>query len=197
MTGVGVGGSWVSAVNSSGAYLYGSGNNNGFAGFDIDIKFQKYAPVIGNLTNASRYVTGITGTEWDSLKIGTRLVGNGIPNGTVIRSISVATNTFEMSTAATATIANASIIPCTGLYSGVRGSAPNREFVIQWVSAKKYKYATFPDSEEDINFQMILTESNGDISQQSLIVSYGRMYTSSTLNNVCSSGPKRSSKYRF
>ena len=89
-----------------------------------------------------------------------------------------------MSTAATATIANASIIPCTGLYSGVRGSAPNREFVIQWVSAKKYKYATFPDSEEDINFQMILTESNGDISQQSLIVSYGRMYTSSTLNNV-------------
>ena len=184
MTGVGVGGSWVSAVNSSGAYLYGSGNNNGFAGFDIDIKFQKYAPVIGNLTNASRYVTGITGTEWDSLKIGTRLVGNGIPNGTVIRSISVATNTFEMSTAATATIANASIIPCTGLYSGVRGSAPNREFVIQWVSAKKYKYATFPDSEEDINFQMILTESNGDISQQSLIVSYGRMYTSSTLNNV-------------
>ena len=184
MTGVGVGGSWVSAVNSSGAYLFGSGNNNGFAGFDIDLKFQRYSPVVGNLVNASRYVTGITGTEWDSLKVGTRLEGPGIPNGTVIRTISVATNTFEMSTAATATISNASITPCTGLYSGVRGSAPNREFVIQWVSAKKYKYVSFPDSEEDINFQMILTESNGDISQQSLIVSYGRMYTSSTLNNV-------------
>ena len=43
MSGTGAGGSWVSASNSTGVYLNGSGNNNGFCGFNSDVEEQVFS----------------------------------------------------------------------------------------------------------------------------------------------------------
>ncbi len=178
MVGTYSGGSWINAVNSSGMYLYGTANNNGFAPFNMDVHHREFPTITGNISIGSATVTGLSGIEFDSLRIGTRLIAAGIPDGTVIRSINVGGGTITMSTNATATASGLTITPACSIYGMVRGTAPYREFVIQWTQVRKY---AFPDN-DNINFQMILTEEGGISSNQKLIALYGDVTTNSTLN---------------
>lgn len=178
MVGTFSGGSWISGVNSSGMYLYGTANNNGFAAFNMDVHHREYTIVTGNITTGSATVTGLSGTEFDSLRVGTRLIATGIPNGTVITSVNVGGGTITMSANATATTSGLTITPACSIFGMVRGTAPNREFVIQWTQVRKY---AFPDH-DNINFQLVLTEDGGVANDQKLKVIYGDVTTNSTLN---------------
>ena len=171
MTGQLGGGSWVSASQSDGAYLYGTANNNGFAGINADHWYQNFTSITGNLTSGSNIVTSVSSLT--NINIGTRLTGNSnIPDGTVVTAIGV--NQFTMSANATATASTSSITPSASIFAMTRGTAPNRQFVVQWTGTKRYSGA----SNDNFSFQMILEEAP----PQQLKVVYGPISTSVTTN---------------
>ncbi|MBK8711852.1 MAG: hypothetical protein IPL97_08280 [Niastella sp.] len=176
MTGPFFAGSWISSVNSSGAYLWGTANNNGFAGFNMDVMHQEFDNITGNITAGNRVVSGISGAEFTNLRIGTRLVSSEIPDGTVITAIGA--NNFTMSANALSTGSDVSITPASSIFALTRGTAPNREFVIQWTQVKKYYASDF----DNISFQMILSESGGVSVLQKLKVVYGPISTISAID---------------
>lgn len=172
MTGQFGGGSWVSASQSDGVYLYGDANNNGFAGFNADLHRQSFADITGNITSGSNVVTGISGAEFNNLRIGTRLIAANIPEGTVV--ISIEASGFTMSANATSTANNVTITPAASIFGMTRGTAPNRQFVIQWTQVKRYSGA----DNDNFSVQMILEEAP----PQALKVVYGSVTTNKTTN---------------
>ncbi len=174
MTGQLGGGSWVSISDHSGVYLFGTANNNGFAGFNCDLNNQAYASVSGVRTNGSTTITSISSMA--NIRVGTRLSGNGITNGTIVTSVAGTTITIS-SPATSNNIAN-NIVPNSSIYAFIRGTAPNREFVIQWTQAKRYGGL----AADDINFQMILNEGNANPTLQTLQVIYGTSTSTDAAN---------------
>lgn len=177
MTGQLGGGSWVTASDHTGMYLNGSANNNGFAGFNADLHYQSFATFTGTRTNGSPTITGVS--SFANIQIGTRLDGPGITNGTVVTAFNAGAGTITMSANATANRTNA-ITPYASIIYFTRGTAPNRQFVVQWTQVRRYNY---PDITVDrFNFQMILNEGGGVPNLQTLQVVYGSMNTSETAN---------------
>ncbi|MEO7523041.1 MAG: hypothetical protein ABIT58_03045, partial [Ferruginibacter sp.] len=172
MSGQGAGGSWVSFSDHTGVYLNGNANNNGFAAFNCDIYDQAFATFTGNRTIGSTAITGVSSTA--NLQIGTRLVGTGISDGTVITNISGTTVTMSANSFANN---STSITPRASIYAFIRNSAPNRQFIIQWTQAKRYSGL----GTENINFQIILNEANGDATLQTIQSVYGVCTTSDGL----------------
>lgn len=178
MTGQVGGGSWVSVTQSDGVYLYGDANNNGFAGFNADLHRQSFADITGNITSGSNIVTGISGAEFNNLRIGTRLIAANIPEGTVI--ISIEAGGFTMSANATSTDNTVTITPAASIFGMTRGTAPNRQFVIQWTQVKRYSGA----DNDNFSVQMILEEAP----PQALKVVYGPVTTNKTTNLLIQAG---------
>lgn len=174
MTGSGGGGSWVSISDHTGVYLNGNANNNGFAGFNCDLNSQSFPNVSGVRTLGSNTITGVSSTA--NLFIGTRLSGTGIVNGSVVTSI-VGT-TITMSAPASQSATGSNISPSSSIYAFTRGTAPNRQFVVQWTQAARYSGS----GTENINFQLILNEGNANPTTQTIQAVYGACSTTATEN---------------
>lgn len=166
MTGTTAGGSWVSASNSTGVYLNGTANNNGICGFNSDLEEQDFTTITGNITTGSPLVTGISSLI--DIRVGMRISGTGIPDGTVINSINTTTSTIRLSANATATTAGVTLTPRTSIYAFIRGIAPYRQFVIQWTRATRFNYPG-----DDFTFQIVLNEGGGNANYQTLQAVYG------------------------
>jgi hypothetical protein len=177
MTGQLGGGSWVSASLSDGVYLYGTANNNGFAGINADHWYQNFTSITGNITSGSNVVTSVSSLT--NIRVGVRLTGNSsIPDGTVVTAIGV--NQFTMSANATATTTGASITPSASIFAMTRGTAPNRQFVVQWIGTKRFSGA----NNDNFSFQMILEEAP----PQQLKVIYGQVSTDVTTDMLTQIG---------
>ena len=173
MTGALGGGSWVSISDHSGVYLMGTANNNGFAGFNCDLNDQSFATFTGTRTSGSNSITGVSSTA--NLRIGTRLSGTGISDGTIVTAI--AGTTVTMSANATSN-SSAAITPRSSIIGFINGVAPNRQFVIQWTHAKRYAGAAV----DEISFQMRINEAGGIPNLQTLQVIYGAMSSTDASN---------------
>jgi len=175
MTGTYAGGSFVGIGDPSGVYLYGSGNNNGIAGFNADIEEQSFTAFNGNLAIGDATITGVS--SFANIQIGTRLTGTGILNGTVVSAFDNIAGTITMSSLATAAGVT-SIIPRSSVYAFTRGVAPNRQFVVQWTQAKRNNLIVG----DRFSFQIILNEAGANPQLQSVQVVYGSCVTSSAIN---------------
>jgi hypothetical protein len=175
MTGTYAGGSYASITDPTGVYLYGSGNNNGIAGFNADIEEQSFTAFNGTLTNGVATITGVS--SFANIQIGTRLTGTGILNGTVVTAFNNTTGTITMSSLATAAGVT-SIIPYSSVYAFTRGVAPNRQFVVQWTQVKRHNM----NIGDRFSFQIILNEAGGNSQLQTVQVVYGTCTTSSALD---------------
>ena len=71
MTGTTGGGSWVSISNSTGVYLNGTANNQGFCAFNSDLQEQTFATITGNTTNGSPTISAVS--DFSNIRVGTRL----------------------------------------------------------------------------------------------------------------------------
>lgn len=169
MTGQLGGGSWVTASNHAGVYLYGTANNNGFAGYNCDLNNQDFTTITANRSNGSNSLTNVS--SFTDITIGTRLSGSGIPNGTIVTAFNSGAKTITMSANATSTGTGGIVTPSSSIYAFVTGTAPNRKFVIQWTQAKRYG----GPGTDNFNFQMILNEAGGVSSLQTLQVVYSTM----------------------
>lgn len=168
MTGQLGGGSWVTASDHTGMYLYGNANNNGFAGFNADLNAQSLPTFTGTRTSGSNTITGVS--SFSNIQIGTRLSGTGIPNGTIVTAFGG--GTITMSANATGT-SNTAVTPMSSIFAFTRGTAPNRQFVVQWTQAKRYNSPSITG--DNFNFQMILNEGGGVANLQTLQVVFGTM----------------------
>lgn len=175
MTGQTGGGSWINASDHTGVYLYGTANNNGFAGFNADLHYQTFATFTGTRTNGSNTITNVS--SFINIQIGTRLSGTGITNGTIVIAFNAGAKTITMSSNATAN-SSVAITPYACMYAFTRGTAPNRQFVIQWNQVRRYNYPEIVT--DNFNFQMILNEGGGIANLQTLQVVYGNVTTSET-----------------
>jgi len=173
MTGTTGGGSWVSISDHTGVYLWGTANNNGIAGFNSDLEDQTWTTFTGNTVNGSQQVTNVS--DFSNLRVGTRLVGTGITDGTTITKINASAATFTMSSVATATGTGVSLTPRTSIYAFVRGIAPYRQFVVQWTRATRYGTAG-----DDFSFQIVLNEGGGNVNYQTLQAVYGTCKATNT-----------------
>ncbi len=189
MTGNLAGGSWISAGANTGMYLYGTGNNNGFAGINCDWNYQTFASINANRTINSDQLTGVSSMA--NIQIGTRIEGTGIPVGTVVKAF--AGTTITLSTNATSTGTAGTITPSSSIYSFVRGVAPNRQFIVQWTQVKRYSGAV----NDNFNFQMILNEGGGNPLLQTLQVVYGPCTTSASPTLDCQVGLRGASSADF
>ena len=75
-------------------------------------------PITGNITTGSPLVTGISSLI--DIRVGMRISGTGIPDGTVINSINTTTSTIRLSANATATTAGVTLTPRTSIYAFIR-----------------------------------------------------------------------------
>ncbi|HCF63222.1 MAG TPA: hypothetical protein DEU93_02810, partial [Chitinophagaceae bacterium] len=178
MTGTLGGGSWVSISDHTGVYLYGTGNNNGFAGFNGDLNSQNLATFTGNITSGSATITAVS--SFTNVRIGTRLNASGIPVGAIVIAFNAGAGTITLSANATATAAARTITPSSSIYAFTRGTAPNRQFVVQWTQTKRYNSPSITG--DNFNFQMILNEGGGVASLQTLQVIYGDVTATNTNN---------------
>lgn len=186
MTGQTGGGSWVSTSVSDGAYLSGTANNNGLAAMNSDHWYQDFTSVTGNITSGSNVVTGVSNLT--NIRVGTRLTGNAnIPDGTVV--IATGAGQFTMSANATGTSAGASITPSASIFAKTRGTAPNRQFVIQWTQTKRYSGA----NNDNFSFQIILEEAP----PQQIKVVYGSVSTNVSTSLLTQVGLRGASSADF
>ena len=172
MTGTTFGGSWVSASDHTGVYLNGTGNDKGFCGFNSDVEEQVFANFTGNTTNGSQTITAVS--DFTNIRVGIRLSGTGITDGTVVNSFNAAAQTITMSGNATASGAAVAVTPRTSVYAFIRGIAPYRQWVIQWTRASRYSAVTG----DDFSFQLVLNEGGGVATYQTLQAVYGSLTTS-------------------
>ncbi|MEO6489860.1 MAG: hypothetical protein ABIO04_07980 [Ferruginibacter sp.] len=166
MTGSGAGGSWFSITDHTGVYLNGNANNDGFCGFNSDIYEQIYPAVSGNLTAGSPVITSVS--DLSNLRVGVRLSGTGIINGTIVIALNSTNGSVTMSSNATTTGTAVSVIPRSSIYGFLRGIAPYRQFVVQYTRTTRYNAAG-----DDFSFQLVLNEGGGDPVYQTLQVVYG------------------------
>ena len=166
MTGQGAGGSFVSKLDASGVYLNGSANNQGLAVFNADLEEQVFANFTGTISSGSSQVTAVS--SFSDIRIGTRLSGLGINDGTVVTAFDSGAGTITMSSQAlnSGTI---QITPRSSIYAFTRGTAPNREWVVQWTQVHRYNAASL----ESISFQLILHEAGGNAANQLIRVLMG------------------------
>ena len=174
MTGTLGGGSWVTVTDHTGVYLNGNANNNGFAGMNCDLNNQSLTSFTATTSNNSNIITAVSSTA--NLQIGTRLSGTGIPNGTIVTAI--AGTTVTMSANATANGNAVTITPSSSIVVFVRGTAPNRQFVVQWTQAKRFGGTAI----DNFNLQMVLNEGGGVANLQTLQVIYGTCSTTQADN---------------
>ena len=91
--------------------------------------------------------------------VGKALFGTGIAAGTTV--VSIVGTTVTMSANATATAAAATIACASGeMRYGVDGSAPNREFVIQWTRMKPWSSGGAGNPNINYTFQIRLQETS-------------------------------------
>jgi len=166
MTGTSAGGSFVSKLDATGLYLGGSANNQGIAVFNADIEEQVFANISGTIASGSNLVTAVS--SFADIRIGTRLSGTGINDGTVVTAFDAGAGTITMSSQATAS-GSILITPRSSIYAFIRGTAPNREWVVQWTQVHRYNAA----STESISFQLILHEAGGNAANQLIRVMMG------------------------
>ncbi len=172
MTGTTFGGSWVSASDHTGVYLNGTGNNNGFCGFNSDVEEQVFANFTSNTTNGSPTISAVS--DFSNIRVGVRLSGTGITDGTVVNAFNAAAQTITMSSNATATGTAVAVTPRSSVYAFIRGTAPYRQFVIQWTRASRFSVVTG----DDFSFQLVLNEGGGVATYQTLQAVYGTLTTS-------------------
>lgn len=175
MTGNFAGGSWVSIGNQTGMYLYGTANNNGFAGFNGDLHHRIFTDIVGNLTNGSPTITNISGVEFNDIRIGTRIIHANIPDGAVVTGFNTTSGTITMSANATGNANNATLSPRSSIYFKTIGTAPNRQLVIQWTQIRRF--GSGYENTDNFSFQMILNETSN-----SLQVRFGDCASTSTTN---------------
>ncbi len=192
MTGTVGGGSWVSISDHTGVYLNGTANNNGFCGFNSDLQDQTWTTITANTTNGSKTVTNVS--DFSNLRVGTRLEGTGITDGTVINTINIAAATFTMSGPATATGTAVTLTPRTSIYAFIRGVAPYRQFVIQWTRMTRYSGAGTGD---DFSFQLVLNEGGGNPTYQTLQTVYGVCKATNTVAQNAQVGLRGASSADF
>lgn len=166
MTGTGAGGSWVSKANPAGVYLNGSANNQGVAVCNADLREQAFTAISGAISSGSHFITAVS--SFTDIRIGTRLSGVGIPDGAVVVSFDELSGIINMSDVASATLVTA-ITPRSSIFAFTRGTAPNREFVIQWTQVRRYNAV----SAENISVQCILHEAAGIAANQEIEVIFG------------------------
>ncbi len=171
MTGTTAGGSWVSFSDHTGVYLYGTANNNGFTGFNCDLDDQSFTLINATGTNGSNLLTSVS--SFTDIRIGTRLSGTGITNGTVVTAFTATSITMSAPATASGTI---SITPWSSIYGFIRGVAPYRQFVVQWTQVKRFG-GTGTDI---INFQLVINEGGGLPLAQTIQTVYGSCTATST-----------------
>lgn len=110
-------------------------------------------------------------SSFQGLQVGQLITGTGIATNTTITALNPGALTVTISQAATSTGTGATYVVPTGTirYQTV-GTAPNREFVIQW---KRFSKFTGPNDE--FNFQIRLHENNSAVE-----FVYGSMISNST-----------------
>jgi hypothetical protein len=180
LTGTGAGGSFVSKLNPTGLYLSGTGNNNGVAGFNADLQEQTFSAITATAVSGSNILTGVS--SFVNIETGTRLSGTGISNGTVVTAFDAGSGTITLSSNATVS-GTPSIVPSSSIYAFTRGTAPNREMVVQWTQVKRYNAS----NAEQISFQIILKEAAAVAGNQSVEIVFGNVNTlvGSTLSVQC------------
>lgn len=168
-------GSWFSFSDHTGIYLNGAANNNGFAAFNADINDQSWGTFTGSFTSGSNTITGISSTA--GLRVGMRVSGGGAPNGSIITALT--SNTITMSANANAT-GSLSFTIYSSIIVFIKGTAPNRQFVVQWTGAKRFNSPSITG--DDFNFQIVLDEGGGSPSLQALHAYYGSFSATNTSN---------------
>ncbi len=166
MTGTGAGGSWVSISDHTGVYLNGTANNNGICGFNSDVEDQSQVTFTGNTLSGSVVVSSVT--DFSNLRVGTRLSGTGITNGTIVTKLNPTTSSITISAPATITGTAAVLTPWGSIYAFIRGVAPYRQFVVQWTRVTRFGTAG-----DDFSFQIVLNEGGLDPVYQTLQAVYG------------------------
>jgi hypothetical protein len=159
-------GSWVSVSDHTGIYLNGAANNNGFAAFNADLNDQSWGSFTGSFTSGSKTISGISSTA--GLRVGMRVDGTAVPDGSIITSVSA--NSITMSANANGT-GNFSFTVYSSIIVFIKGTAPNRQFVVQWTGVKRYNSPAIIG--DDFNFQIALDEGGGSPGLQALHAYYG------------------------
>jgi len=142
---------------------------------------------LGSRTLGSDMITGVT--SFGPIQVGDQLVGTGIPTGATV--VAILGTDIQMSAVATATNTTAAVTaygPWSELSYDTVGSAPNREFVVQWSGFKRFGTTLTTVRDMRLNFQIRLAEATGDIA-----VVYGDCTpgasTLTTVNQVGLRGP--------
>ncbi|MGV3637262.1 MAG: GEVED domain-containing protein, partial [Flavobacteriales bacterium] len=139
-------------------------------------------------TLGSADLTLVTATG--PLQVGDFVTGTGIPAGATITAISG--TTITMSAAATSSATNATFQAGGASWSNIRyetvGTAPSREFVIQWSGFKRFGTTGTAVQHMTLNFQIRLQEAGNNV-----VVRYGNcspgLTTLTTVNQVGLRGP--------
>jgi subtilisin-like proprotein convertase family protein len=171
-------------VNSNGWMGFGSASTNTSTPVSSTISFNGIiAPIAfdlmglssttGAITSGSNIITGVANTSL--VKTGAVITGTGIPAGTTITGFTA--NTITLSANATSTTATALLTWTTGeIRTELTGTAPNREFVIQFTGMSRYNTSTTGAGlNSTLNFQIRLREGGGNPASQSVQVVYGNV----------------------
>jgi hypothetical protein len=131
----------------------------------------------GVTTSGSDVITNVS--SFRGLEVGKLLnTANGIPAGATVTAFDTNAGTITMSAAATSSSSAAAVRWGTGrIVTSIEGTAPNREFVIEWIGYNDY--ATTAIAQSYLNFQLRLAETTNIIS-----VVYGPQSSIPTTNRT-------------
>lgn len=162
-------------VYNGNSYTAVSINNNGFMAFGTTVSssytslstgatnnvasvmnrdLQGAYIVNGTTTNGSSSISGTFGY----IRPGTTITGTGIPTNATVVSANASTVTISANATASGTV---SLTFGGDIRVETRGSAPNRQFVVQWENYRRYSTT---GSGDNLNFQIILNECTRSVS---------------------------------
>ena len=181
---------WITLASPLGSgipnYLASASSSNfGVAGFNIDLVTQGFPTFTADLSLGSYTLTNVSSTA--NLQVGMQVGVSGVPSGAVITNIAGTTVTINQSATSNATAAI--VTPGASVFAVTRGTAPNRQVVVQWTGAKRWSGS----NNDNISFQIILNEAAGLTQNQSIQVVFGTVNTASTLPTNVFSGLRGSS----
>jgi len=133
----------------------------------------------GIVTAGTNTITNVANTA--DARIGAPIkAGTNFPAGTIITGVSG--NTITVSNNATTGSASAVTVTIGSgeIRTDVLGTAPNRQFVIQYSGFGEYSSSTL----SSVNFQIILNEGGGNASSQTVTVRYGTIFRNTGSDNV-------------
>jgi len=135
----------------------------------------------GTVTNGSNVITNIT--SFYGLSIGAKLANvDGIPSGATVTALDQTAGTITMSANATSNTTTASIRRGIGkLYTYTTGTAPNRNFIIEWSDFSDYNTSA-SNNQTRFSFQIVLEETLNKINI--IYGDYTTLSTSSRSNQV-------------